>query len=55
MLDVPCLQDLLTPVHGRFGKLLPFAQLAHCAGAIELALESLQGAIYIFSFFNGYN
>ena len=40
-LNVPCLEDLLTLVYGRFGKLLATSQLAHSAGTIEFALESL--------------
>jgi hypothetical protein len=48
-------QNLLTPFNRRFGKLLPFAQLAHRSRSVEFSLKALEGAIDILSFLNWYN
>ena len=55
MLNISCFENLLTTLYRWFCKLLPFAQLAHGACTVKLALETFQCSIDILSFFNGYN
>jgi hypothetical protein len=52
VLDIPRLENLLPSFYRRFCELLTLAKLSHCTRPVELALESLERAIDVFSFFN---
>jgi hypothetical protein len=52
VLDIPRLENLLPSFYRRFGELLTLAKLTHGTCPVELALETLERAIDVFSFFN---